>query len=166
MIVFMCDEINEAEKKRKNRVLRQKWVAAILLILIFAVPVVVIFGRSYADWRFFTRSRIQELNRVFSIDFPQSANLERYKKVYAFQAGDIHTLYVTGVGSPEDFCRSFIGGDIRVQTDLTEETHTEYWYDGERRRVCFMCKYDIQGGTVNVYFFENDIGNYDAKFIK
>ena len=166
MIAFMCDGINEAEIKRKNRDLRQKWVAAILLILVFAVPAVIIFGRSYADWRFFTRSRIQAVNRVFSVDFPQSANLERYKKVYAFQAGELHTLYVTDVGAPENFCRSFIGGEIRVLTDLAEETHTEYWYDGELSRVCFMCKYDIQGDTVNVYFFENNIGNYDAKFIK
>lgn len=168
----MCEEINEAERKRKKRALRQKWFAVILLILVFTVPAVVIFGKSYASWHFFTKSRIKELEQIFSADFPEGTVFERYKKVYAFQEGEFHTLYITGIDSPEDFCRECINGKIKSMTDFctrsADEIPIESWYDGSCKKADLICSYDTQNSyyTVNAYFFKNENGSYDAKFIK
>ncbi|MCI5903807.1 MAG: hypothetical protein MRZ61_01555 [Oscillospiraceae bacterium] len=168
----MCEEIDEAEIKRKKRASRQKWLAAVLLVLIFAVPAVVMFNNSYASWRIFTKSRIKELEQVFSVDFPENTVFERYKKVYAFQEGACHTLYITGIEASEDFCRSCIGGEIKSMTYFSgksaDEIPAEYWYDGSYRKAEFMCRYGTKGSnyTTDVYFFNNDSGDYDVKFIK
>lgn len=168
----MCEEIGAAERKRKNRALRQKWFAVILLLLVFAIPIVVIFNSSYASWHFFTKNRIKELEQIFSADFPEGTVFERYKKVYAFQEGEYHTLYITGIDSPEDLCRHCINGKIKSMTDFctrsADEIPIESWYDGSRKKADLMCSYDTQNSyyTVNAYFFKNENGSYDAKFIK
>lgn len=134
----MYEEINEAEIKRKKRASRQKWLAVILLILVFAVPAFVIFGKSYASWHFFTKSRIKELEQIFSADFPEDTVFERYKKVYAFQEGEYHTLYITGIDSPKDFCSNCINCSIKSMTDFcnrsADEIPIESWYDGIRKK--------------------------------
>ncbi|MGN0608633.1 MAG: hypothetical protein ACI4J6_05475 [Oscillospiraceae bacterium] len=168
----MCEEVDEVEIKRKKRASRQKWLAAVLLVLIFAVPAAVMFNSSYASWHIFTKSRIKELEQVFSVDFSENTVFERYKKVYAFQAGECHTLYITGIEVPEDFCRNCINGELKFVTDFggksADEIPTEYWYDGSYRKADFMCRYGTKSSnyTTDVYFFENGSGGYDVKFIK
>lgn len=168
----MYEEIDEAERKRKRRLSHQKLFAGLLLVLIFAVPAVVIFNSSYTSWHIFTKNRIKELEQVFSVDFPESTVFKHYKKVYAFQEGSCHTLYITGIEAPEDFCRNCINGEIKSMTDLKEksadEIPKEYWCDGSYRKADFMCSYGTKDSyyTTYVYFFENVSGSYDAKFIK
>lgn len=164
----MCEEINEAERKREKRLLRQKWFAAILLILVFTVPAVVIFADSYASWHFFTKNRIKELEQIFSVTFPEDTAFERY----SLQAGCCHTLYITGIASPEDFCRDCINGNIKSMTDFlaqsVDEIPIKSWYDGSRRKADFMCSYDMPNSysTTDVYFLKNENGSYDVIFIK
>ena len=143
-----------------------------MLLLVFAIPIVVIFNSSYASWHFFTKNRIKEIEQIFLVDFPEGSVFEQYKKVYAFQEGEYNTLYITGIDSPEDFCHHCINGKIKSMTDFctrsADEIPIKSWYDGSRRKADFMCSYDMPNSysTTDVYFLKNENGSYDVIFIK
>lgn len=166
---------DEAKKKSSRSTL----IAVIALLCLIITPFAIMFNDTYATWRFFTKGRIAELEEVFAADFPDDTAFDYYKKVYAFQAGTDHKLYITGIEKPEEFCRNTVTG-ILFMADLsgekpveiitndnysnTERFQGQQWYDGTARHTDFVCVY--KGKTYNtvIYFFENDSGGYDVKF--
>ena len=166
---------DEAKKKPS----RSMVIAVIALICLIIVPAVIMFNDTYATWRIFTKGHIDELEQTFAADFSEEIEFDSYKKVYAFQAGTYHTLYITGIENPEDFCRNTVTGilfmaDLRGEEPVeiiandnysnAERFQGQQWYDGEARHTDFVCVYKGKPYNTVIYFFENDSGGYDAKF--
>ena len=163
----------------KKKPSRSTIIAVIALICLIIVPFVIMFNDTYATWHIFTKGRIADLENVFIADFPEDTEFDYYKKVYAFQAGTDHKLYITDIENPEEFCRNTVTG-ILFMADLSGEEPVEIiandnysnaerfqgqqWYDGTARHTDFVCVY--KGKTYNtvIYFFENGSGGYDVKF--
>lgn len=170
--------------KAKKKPSRSAVIAVVALICLIIVPAVIMFNDVYKSWHIFTDKRVEKLEQTFGASFPKDVEFEYYKSVYAFQAGTYHTLYVTGIENPEEFCRSNIT-DVLFMADLSGEepvvlkNNDKYenldgnsfqgqeWRDGEARHTDFVCvaNKDSYYSTV-IYFFENDSGGYDVKFTK
>lgn len=169
----------------KKKPARSTIIAVVALICLIIAPLAIMFNDTYAVWRIFTDGRIAELEKIFATDFPENTEFDYYKKVYAFQAGTYHTLYITEIENPENFCKSNVKGATRFMADLSGKEPAvlinngkyenidensfqgEKWHDGEIRHTDFVCvaNNDSYYNTI-IYFFENDDGSFDVKFIK
>ncbi|MDE7279714.1 MAG: hypothetical protein K2N26_08325, partial [Oscillospiraceae bacterium] len=71
-------------------------------------------------WRTFSEKRVEKLEEVFNVDFPDNAEFEIYSIEFKFfcdyfriRGGDYtHTLYVKNISDPEDFCRNNFGTSV------------------------------------------------------
>ncbi len=163
----------------KKKLSRSTVIAVIALICLIIAPLAIMFNDTYATWRIFTKGRVAEMEEIFIADFSEDTEFDYYKKVYAFQAGTYHQLYITGVENPEEFCLNTVTG-ILFMADLSgeepvvviendnynnsEQFQGQQWYDGTARHTDFVCVYKGKPYNTVIYFFENDSGGYDVKF--
>lgn len=171
------------EEKKKSA--HSAIIAVVVLICLIIAPLAIMFNDTYAVWRIFTDGRIAELEEIFGADFPENTEFDYYKKVYAFQGGTYHTLYITGIEDPENFCKSNVKCAIQFMADLSGKEPVvmknngkyeninansfqgEKWHNGEVRHTDFVCVANNDSYyNIVIYFFENVDGSFDVKFIK
>ncbi|MBQ8781155.1 MAG: hypothetical protein IJZ72_05730 [Oscillospiraceae bacterium] len=119
----------------------------------------------------FSLSRIEYVEQAFNLTLPENAEPVRYNERLMGQDTVIQELYITGISDPDEFVESSIRGRIKTYSDMTDEElkaryGSELWYDKAERQTAFICVYESGYYYTSAYFFENENGLYDVKFIR
>lgn len=154
------------EKKRIKTIILRTCVIG-FVVLFVAVCIIGWHGSlQIKSWYIFTDSRVEKLEEIYEIDFPDDTEFSSYSMVWKFMdlfesRGFTNTLYIKDVPEPERFCRETFKAPtkIMVMADLKNakvlennsyseeyaETVAKYsdknekWSIGERR-VDFFCR--------------------------
>lgn len=158
--------MTKKEKKRIKTIILRTCVIG-FVVLFVAVCIIGWHGSlPIKNWHIFTNNRIEKLEEIYEIDFPDDTEFSSYSMVWIFMdlfesLGFTNTLYIKVVADPETFCRENLNAPIKimVMADLKNakvlennsysekyaETVAKYsdknekWRIGERH-VDFFCR--------------------------
>lgn len=158
--------MTKKEKKRVKTIIL-RWCVIGFVVIFSAVCFIGMYGSlQIKSWHIFTDSRVEKLEEIYEIDFPDDTEFSSYSMVWIFMdlfesLSFTNTLYIKDVADPETFCRENLNAPIKimVMADLKNakvlennsyseeyaETVAKYsdknekWSIGERR-VDFFCR--------------------------
>lgn len=174
--------MTKKEKKRIKTIILRTCVIG-FVVLFVAVCIIGWHGSlPIKNWHIFTNNRIEKLEEIYEIDFPDDTEFSSYSMVWIFMdlfesLGFTNTLYIKDVADPETFCREKLSFKIWYMADIKNSKVIEHnnandqVAENEMQRYANM-DFVCSGYTENpelvfcdVYFFQNSDGGYNAELI-